>query len=502
MADTPSPLSQRASGILLHPTCLPSRHGIGDLGESARRFADFLADCGQRYWQVLPLGPPGYGSSPYQCFSAMAGNPLLISLEALVQEGWLPEASLEDLPPFPGDFVDFAAVTPFKQRRLREAALGFSKRASPDQRHDLQEFCEQQQGWLEPFARFMALKEANGDSAWTAWWRLDADPAAIEAHRFIQFAFFRQWQALRRHCNGQGILIIGDIPIFVAHDSADVWEHPEYFDLDKDGKPRAVGGVPPDYFSQTGQLWGNPLYRWEVMAQTGYAWWIERIHATLSLVDIIRLDHFRGFEEYYAVPAGASTAIEGRWVEGPGEKLFSALRDALGDLPLIAEDLGTITPQVHALRDRLGFPGMRILQFAFSNTSPGDSFKPYNYVKNCVVYTGTHDNDTVVGWFTSSGPGDSTRSPEQVNAEREFALRYLNSDGRQIHWDFIRLALSSAANTAIIPLQDILGLGSEARMNRPGGTARNWTWRFNRDDLTPELAGKLRTLTATYGRCQ
>jgi 4-alpha-glucanotransferase len=316
--------------------------------------------------------------------------------------------------------------------------------------------------------------------------------------KFMQFHFFRQWSALKKYCNERGIRIVGDVPFFVADDSADVWANPELFDLDETGRPRNVAGVPPDYFSATGQLWGNPLYRWNAMAETGYRWWIDRIRGVLDLVDVLRIDHFRGFEKYYAIPGGAKTAEHGQWLDGPGDRLFAALQAELGKLPFIAEDLGYITPEVHALRDRWGFPGMRVLQFAFTNESSTDYFKPYNYIPNCVVYTGTHDNDTTAGWFHHSEY--STRTAEQARWEREFALRYVRTDGTLIHWDFIALAVSSVADTAIFPLQDVLGLGSEARMNIPAKAKMNWRWRFQEDQLKPELSEKLRLLNRIYGR--
>lgn len=491
----------RASGILLHPTSLPGPHGIGDLGASAYKFADFLRSGGQSLWQILPLGPPGYGNSPYQAFSSMAGNPLLLSLERLFEQGWLTRSDLDHAPAFPEHSVDFGAVIPFKWKLYRKAAAAFFGRASDTQRAEFEAFCAERKSWLESFAWFMALKDANQAVAWTDWRDgVAPDLAVLRAHKFIQFEFFRQWAALKRYCNDRGIRILGDIPIFVAHDSADVWANRELFDLRENGQPRTIAGVPPDYFSATGQCWGNPLYLWDVMARTGYQWWIERIRATLELVDLVRLDHFRGFEKYWEVPGGAMTAVHGRWVPGPGSDFFSTLEKALGKLPIIAEDLGYITPEVEALRDRWGFPGMRVLQFAFSSKSPDDPFKPHNHVRKCVVYTGTHDNDTTVGWFTSSGSGDSTRTGEQIRAEREFALRYLNSNGKEIHWDLIRAALASVAETAIFPLQDVLGLGSEARMNLPAGSGNWWSWRFAAGQPKPEHATRLRILTETYGR--
>ena len=489
----------RRCGILLHPTCLPGPHGIGDLGESAYRFVDFLEAAGQSLWQILPLGPPGFGNSPYQCTSSFAGNPMLVSLQRLVDGGWLPVSDLQA--DFPAHYVDFERVIPFKDGLLKKAASNFRRVAGSAERTLFDDFCATRRGWLDPYAEFMARKEANANAEWTRW-----NPAVrvsdddIYAHKFIQYQFFTQWQELRRCCRERGIMIIGDIPIFVAHDSADVWSSPRLFDLTSEGLPRVVAGVPPDYFSATGQLWGNPLYRWDVLKQTGFAWWIERVRSTLELVDIVRIDHFRGFEKYYEIPAGAEDAVIGRWVKGPGAALFEALQRELGDLPIIAEDLGTITEEVKELRDRFGFPGMRILQFAFGNDSPTDDFKPYNYVPNCVAYTGSHDNDTVVGWFSGAEGGDSTRTLEETEAEREFARRYMNSDGHEIHWDFIRTLLGSSADTAIIPLQDVLGLGSEARMNLPASIGKNWTWRYGEYDLKLEIAERLRLMVATYGR--
>jgi len=491
----------RQSGILLHPTSLPGRSGIGDLGAGAYRFVDFLAEAGQTLWQVLPLGPAGYGNSPYQSLSSMAGNPLLVSLEALAGDGWLAAADLARAPDFPANRVDFGAVIPYKERLLGKAARTFFERAGEGARREFDAFCADTRHWLDAYARFAALKAANGGRAWTEWSaRHEPDPAAVEAERFIQFAFFRQWNALRRYAGAAGIEIIGDLPIFVAHDSCDVWANKELFDLDADGRPRTIAGVPPDYFSATGQCWGNPLYRWDRMAEDGYAWWIERVRATLERVDRVRLDHFRGFEKYYEIPGGASTAVVGRWVAGPGARLFEAFERALGKLPFIAEDLGYITPEVHALRDRFGFPGMRVLQFAFGGASPDDPFRPYNYVRNCVVYTGTHDNDTTLGWFHNSDSGASTLDPAEALLERARALRYLGTEGSEIHWDFIRAALASVADTAVIPLQDVLGLGSEARMNRPASADNNWVWRFEEPSLIPRLATRLGDMTEIYGR--
>ena len=505
----------RCSGILLHPTSLPGRLGIGDLGPEAYRFADFLAGAGQRIWQVLPLGPTGYGDSPYQCFSAFAGNPLLVGLEKLVTEGDLSPCDLtDDLPAFPDHQVDFGWVVRHRLPLLQRAARNFFARASARRREDFQMFCRQNAPWLDNFALFMALKEAHGGEAvWNKW---EGDIAArqpkalarweavlsepINTQKYVQYQFFKQWSELKAYCHDRGIQMMGDIPIFVAHDSADVWAQPELFHLDADGNPSAQAGVPPDYFSATGQLWGNPLYRWGVMAETGYAWWIERFRSTLRLVDIVRLDHFRGFEAYWEVPGSDRTAINGRWVKAPGGQLLEAVQKTLGDLPIVAETLGVITPEVQALRDRFGFPGMGILQFAFGTDPQAPEFKPHNYSRHFVVYTGTHDNDTMIGWWTSSGVGDSTRTAENIRAERDFALQYLGTDGREMNWVFIRTILASVADTAIIPLQDVLGLDSRARMNLPGTSSGNWRWRFTADRLTPEIGQRLRELTVTYDR--
>jgi 4-alpha-glucanotransferase len=504
---------QRASGILLHPTSLPGRFGIGDLGQGAEDFIEFLTATGQHLWQVLPLGPTGYGDSPYQSLSAFAGNRLLISLEQLVRDGYLEPSDLEDAPSFPAGRVDYSRVISFKTRLLRRAFDRFQSTATPHARREFETFCSEQRHWLDDYALFKSIKDAHQGKAWIDW---EPDiaarkPAALEkwaarlrdevqAHKFFQFTFFKQWEALKQQCHANGIRIIGDVPIFVAHDSADVWAHPELFHLDGRGHPTKVAGVPPDYFSATGQLWGNPLYRWDVLAETGYDWWIERLRATFRLVDIIRLDHFRGFEAYWEVPAEETTAINGRWVKGPGAHFFEVAQRELGPLPIIAEDLGVITPEVLELRDRFGFPGMKVLQFAFGDDPSASDFRPHNYIRNCVVYTGTHDNDTTVGWFTREGSGDTTQTPDEVEREREMALKYLGTDGHEIHWDFIRLAFSSVANTAIVPLQDVLGLGNEARMNLPGRPEGNWQWRFSQEMLTPAIRQRLTEMTEIYER--
>jgi 4-alpha-glucanotransferase len=505
----------RSSGILLHPTSLPGRFGVGDLGVEAYRFADFLAHTAQRIWQVLPLGPTGYGDSPYQCFSAFAGNPLLVSLEKLGAEGDLtPDDLAVNLPYFPDRQADFGWVVQYKLPLLKQAAKNFRTRASAARRENYETFCRQNASWLENYALFMAVKEAHGGRAvWNQWERDIAArqpealarwkehlTAEVEAQKYTQYQFFRQWSALKAYCHQRGIQMMGDIPIFVAHDSADVWARPELFHLDANGNPAVQAGVPPDYFSATGQLWGNPLYCWDAMAQTGYAWWIDRFRSALKLVDMVRLDHFRGFEAYWEVPGKENTAVNGRWVKAPGGEMLEAVQKALGDLPIVAETLGVITPEVEALRERFGFPGMGILQFAFGVDPQAPEFKPHNYQHHFVVYTGTHDNDTTVGWWTSRGTGDSTRTRENIRLEREFTKKYLGTDGREINWAFIRCLLASVADVVITPLQDVLGLGSEARMNLPASRSGNWRWRFTADQLTPEIGERLRELTVVYDR--
>jgi 4-alpha-glucanotransferase len=503
----------RASGILLHPTSLPGQFGIGDLGREAYQFADFLASTGQHLWQVLPIGPTGYGNSPYQCLSVFAGNPLLISLERLVADKFLEPADLDNAPSFPKDRVDYGTVIKFKMPLLKKSFETFQKKAAPSERKQFETFCQRNASWLETYSLFMALKEAHSLAAWNTWEEdiRRRQPKSLERwsqklaheidyHKYQQYQFFKQWSELKKYCNEHEIRLIGDMPIFIALDSATAWSHPEMFFLDDSGKPTVVAGVPPDYFSKTGQLWGNPLYRWDVMASDGYAWWIERFRATHGFVDIIRLDHFRGFEKYWEIPATDNTAVNGRWVPGPGAKLFEAVQKALGTLPIIAEDLGMITPEVEALREQFGFPGMRVLQFNFGSDPEADDYRPHNYPRNCVVYTGTHDNNTTIGWFRGEDVKDSTQSKEEREREKQLALKYLGTDGHEINWDFIRLALMSVADTAIIPMQDILGLGSEARMNLPGRAEGSWCWRFVPDMLTEEIKARLKELTALYGR--
>jgi 4-alpha-glucanotransferase len=503
----------RSSGILLHITSLPSPFGIGDLGESAYQFAEFLAASGHKIWQVLPLNPTGFGDSPYQCFSAFAGNPLLIDLWALRDRGLLSPSDLSPVPRFPQERVEYASVIEYKQRLLHTAAKNFFADAAHPQRADFENFRRENAAWLADFALFMTCKHHHQEVMWTKWdpKLRQRDPEALnevrrrlavelQAYEFWQFVFFQQWQKLKSHCHQLGIRIMGDIPIYVAHDSADAWSHRELFYLDGDGNPTVVAGVPPDYFSATGQLWGNPIYRWDLLAQCGYSWWIDRFRASLALFDAARLDHFRGFEAYWEIPARAPTAANGRWVKGPGAELFRVVESALGQLPIVAENLGVITPEVEAIRHEFGYPGMSLLQFAFGNDPQGPSFRPHNYARELVAYTGGHDNDTTLGWWMSSGATDSIRTPEDVRKEHEFARAYLGFEDEPVNWVLIRAVLSSVADTAIIPLQDVLGLGSEARMNLPGTLSGNWRWRFKSGALKPELASRLKQMNAMYDR--
>jgi len=496
----------------MHPTSLPGRFGIGDLGDEAYRFVDFLVASGQSLWQVLPLGPTGFGDSPYQCFSAFAGNTMLISPERLVKEGLLTAEDLERPPAFSEDKVDYGNAITLKNALLKEAFERFKRTADTSLRTYFQSFTHQASSWLEDYALYRALKDEQNGKAWNQWEPkfVRRDTAAltsarerlseqVEAQKFYQFLFFRQWAALKAYCHEHGVKLVGDIPIFIARDSVDVWMNPDQFKLDEAGNPLVVAGVPPDYFSATGQLWGNPIYNWERMLADGFRWWIERVRATLEVFDIVRVDHFRGFAASWEIPGKDKTAERGRWVNVPGRELFTAIKGALGDLPIIAEDLGVITPDVEALRDDFELPGMRILQFAFG----GDTLNmdlPHNYIKNCVVYTGTHDNDTTVGWFTSVAGEGSTRDAKQIERERQLCLDYLDSDGREIHWDLIRAVLASVADTAIIPLQDLLGLGNDARMNLPNSTSGNWAWRYKAGALTDEVARRLQRMTEVYGR--
>lgn len=497
-------LTSRSSGVLLHPTSLPGRFGIGDLGSQAYEFVNFLAESFQQVWQVLPIGFTGCGNSPYSSFSALAGNPLLISPETLIEENLLSVEDCQDLPQFPLERVDYKLVTETKMPLLKKACENFKARATDEQKNEFEEFRTRQAYWLDDFALFMALKEVHLGVSWNQWepeiafrkpeaiieWTSKLVDEIFE-HIFLQFQFFRQWKRLKQYANDSGVTIFGDIPIYVAHDSVDVWCNPQYFALDEEtGEVTLMAGVPPDYFSETGQLWGNPVYEWEALEEDDFDWWVQRIKGMLEYVDLIRIDHFRGFQSYWAVEQGEETAIKGKWIEAPGEALFKTIRDRLGVLPFITEDLGDITPEVIALRDKFQFPGLKILQFAF-DFNQDNPFVPYNYTtSNCVVYTGTHDNNTTVGWF------------EELSEDNKALVRdYLGCVCPEgIAWSLIRLGMSSVANLAIFPLQDLLSLGAEAKMNTPSEPEGNWEWRYLPGVLTPQLHETLKRLTVLYGR--
>jgi 4-alpha-glucanotransferase len=495
----------RASGILLHPTSLPGRYGIGDLGTYAYKFVDRLESTDQTLWQILPLGPTSYGDSPYQTLSAFAGNPLLVSFDQLVADGWLTAEDVANVPPFPAHQVDFGWVIVYKDEMLTKAYQRFEKTATPEQRKEFEDWCAKEASWLDDYALFVALKDSFGGKPWTEW-DLDVslrDSSAISAartkfasrmadHKFRQWQFFKQWHALKKYANDRKIKLVGDIPIFVAHDSSDVWSNRDLFYLDERGNPTVIAGVPPDYFSETGQRWGNPLYRWDVLKKTGYQWWIDRIRSTLEVVDVVRIDHFRGFEAYWEIPATEPTAVKGQWVPGPAQDLFDAIRAALGELPIIAEDLGVITPGVEALRDNNNLPGMKVLQFAFgADAYSVNSFLPHTYSQNSVVYTGTHDNNTTVGWWQSG---------EASGGMREHMRRYLGHDVTEVNWDLIRLGSSSVARYFVAPLQDVLGFGADTRMNTPGKLGGNWGWRFTAEWLDHHSWWRLADLTRLYSR--
>lgn len=495
-------LFPRSSGILLHPTSLPGRYGIGDLGANAYRFVDWLVEHGQSIWQILPLGPTSYGDSPYQTLSAFAGNPNLISLDTLKEDGFLTEDDLADVPNFPTDRVDYGWVIPWHDDILTTAFAGYKQNATAEQEADFEAFVEENAYWLEDFALFNALKKDHDGKPWVEWtdlaliqYKADALKQAredfsdeIAEQRFRQWCFYSQWASLKQYANDKGVRLFGDIPIFVAHDSADVWANQSLYYLDKQGNPEVIAGVPPDYFSPTGQRWGNPLYKWDEMQKNGYAWWISRFKAILSLVDYIRIDHFRGFEAYWEIPAEEETAINGEWKPGPGSDFFDVIQDKLGDLPVIAEDLGVITPEVEALRDGFNLPGMKVLQFAWSD--PTNPFLPHNYPVNCVVYIGTHDNNTTVGWFLNE-VDDNTLNFMQTYLEREIS---------EINWRLMQVAMMSSAHTAIFTMQDILNLGAEARMNTPGKEQGNWTWRFTEEAFNTDGAKRLSHYTGMYQR--
>jgi 4-alpha-glucanotransferase len=502
----------RASGILLHPTSLPGEYGIGDLGPRAYAFLNFLEAAGQNYWQILPLGPTGYGDSPYQCFSAFAGNTLLISPEILVEDGFLTAEQIAEHPDFSNERVEFGGVYEWKNKILSLAFESLRHTTSVDLRGRFESFQQDNAWWLDDYALYKAVKASQHQAAWYKWptpLKL-RDKGALDAishelydqileQKFYQYIFFRQWNLLKEYANKRGIKIIGDIPIFVALDSADVWCNQDKFKLNPDGSPRVVAGVPPDYFSKTGQLWGNPIYDWDAMRKDNFHWWIARVAFTLRTVDVVRVDHFRGFAAAWEVPGTDKTAEHGRWVDVPGKELFATLRQHLGELPVIAEDLGVITPDVEELRDGNGFPGMKILQFAFGGDAKNHDL-PHNYIQNCAAYTGTHDNDTTVGWWRSQAGKGSTRDKADISRERDFCLKYLNTKGTKIHWDFIRAVWASVAHTAIAPLQDVLGVGNEGRMNLPATTSGNWSWRYTEGALTEKIIERLKELTNIYGR--
>ena len=485
----------------MHVTSLPSGGGIGDMGPAAYAFVDWLADAGQTLWQILPLGPVGYGNSPYSCTSAFAGNVLMISLERLAERGLLPPEKVAELPD--GEpRIDFDEVVELKLPLLREAAINFQRNARGSSRERYDVFCRANAWWLDDYVLFSSLRERFGKEPWNTWpediCRRNSETIAalrsemapeLDTERFLQFAFFEQWSSLRRYCAQRRVRVIGDVAIFVCYDSADVWTHPEIFRLNDDLSPAVVAGVPPDAFSETGQRWGHPLYNWDVLKAQGYGWWIERMRWAVEKCDIVRLDHFRGFEACWEIPAEEPTAVHGRWVKGPNDSLFAALQNALGKLPFIAEDLGLITPEVDQLRKKLNIPGMKVLQFGFGNRG-AHIYLPHRYEPDSVVYTGTHDNDTTVGWWNSLA----------TEEEKRLAAAYLGVDGEEVHWAFLRAALTSVANMAVIPVQDVLGLGSEARMNVPSASDGSWTWRLTSGALTPKLAKRLAMLVDVSDR--
>jgi len=505
-------LRRRSSGVLLHLTSLPGSHGVGDMGPAARDFAGFLARAKQSWWQMLPIGPTGAADSPYSAPSSFAGNPLLISLEDLVEDGLLEAADLAGAPPS-SDTADYAAAREFKEPRLRKAFASFMRGGSAEQWTGFREFSKVHQDWVDDYAMYEALEKHYEGRPWTQWdpevrdRRFRAWPRALlqalgeesAFQQWVQYTFARQWRRLREHAARRGVHLIGDVPIFVAHESADVWAHRENFQLDESGRPTVVAGVPPDYFSADGQLWGNPHYRWDELKKRGYDWWVARLRQASERFDAVRLDHFIGFVRYWEIPADAPTAKTGRWVPGPGADFFETVRRELPQLELIAEDLGVVTPEIERLRDQFDLPGMRVLQFAFGGDPQATSFLPRNYPRRTVAYTGTHDNDTTVGWYSDPGDTPGGRSKEQVEREKHHARVYLSSDGSRIAWDMISALLSSTADTVIVPAQDLLALGNEARMNKPGTVQNNWRWRLAAP-LDDALADRLARATHDCGR--
>ena len=508
-----SPFRERSSGILLHPTSLPGPFGVGDIGPTAHRFAEFLASAGQRWWQMLPVVPPGGGNSPYDSPSAFAGSPLLVSLELLARDGWLDPTDLASPEPLATtQRALYDEARNFRERGLRKAFAAFESRASGADRRRLDEFSERERSWLDDYCLFSALSRAHEGAPWTRWPSelSQRDPKALERartalqaevgyQRFVQHEFARQWQALRSHAAELGVRLLGDVPIYVSHDSADVWAERRVFRLRENGEREVLAGVPPDYFSEDGQLWGNPVYDWKALRENGYDWWLRRLRRTLACFDGARLDHFIGYHRAWVVPAGATSAKSGHFVEVPGEDFLRVAQETFGTLPFIAEDLGALTDDVVELRDRFDLPGMRVLEFAFSS-STWREYQPHRYARRSVVYTGTHDNDTVVGWLGAAERERDERRAAELRAERARALAYAGSDGREPHWDLLRLALSSVADTALFPIQDVLGLGCEARMNVPGTATGNWTFRLEAASLTPALAERLALACETYER--
>ncbi|MDD5223840.1 MAG: 4-alpha-glucanotransferase [bacterium] len=495
---------QRGSGVLLHIVSLPSSYGIGDLGSSAYRFADFLAESGQKYWQILPLNATGLGDfpSPYNSISSLAGNILLISPEMLADQGWLETEDLARLPVLLPGKIDYPAVMRGKIPMLRLAYERFRER---NDTRDYERFCAVNSSWLEDYALFAALQEQFPGTVWNRWPRelRDREPEALKSwkeklreaiarEKFFQYVFFQQWMKLKEYCGRKQIQIIGDLPIYVDYNSVDLWVNPEVFKLNAQKEPLAVAGVPPDYFSPTGQLWGNPVYNWEGLKSRGYSWWIKRMDQNFYLYDLVRIDHFRGFAAYWEVPPGEKTAVNGRWVQGPAEDFFQVMSKRFTELPIIAEDLGVITEDVNELRRRFGFPGMKILLFAFGGDFPNSPYAPHNFEENCVAYTGTHDNNTARGWFEN----------EASKEEKEHLRKYLGREvsPAEVPWELIRIAMMSVAKTVIFPMQDILSLGQKARMNRPATTTGNYQWRFDSGEITPEISLRLKNLTEVCGR--
>lgn len=500
----------RSSGILLHPTSLPGRFGIGDLGEYAYRFVDFLQEAEQSLWQVLPLGPTSFGDSPYQSPSTFAGNPNLISLDVLVGDGYLSEDDFDDLPSFPTYRVDYGPVIDYHNRKLHIAFERFGANASAEEKQALDAYCDENKLWLDDYALFMALKDHNGGRPWTMWEDDDLirykKPAlekarkehadAVRYHQFTQWVFDKQWRALKAYAAERNVRLMGDIPIFVAHDSSDVWGNQHLYYLNEDGTPKVVAGVPPDYFSETGQRWGNPLYRWDVMKENGYEWWLRRFETVFKLVDMVRIDHFRGFQAYWEIPAEEETAVKGEWIDGPGTDFFKVVKEKFGTLPIVAENLGVITEEVETLRTDFDLPGMQVLQFAFDGECGSNTFLPHHYEHNTVVYTGTHDNNTTFGWWHSEEAGDNIQRCVADYIGRVH-ISELHDD---IHWLMIRIGSSSVADTFIVPLQDVLGFGADTRMNTPGKPQGNWSWRFGEEELRNPAKESLAFITRLFSR--